>query len=343
MTDSVVFPYNPPARDEFTEIAPGVRWIQVPMPGRLDHTNVWVIDDDDGWALVDTGLSTQEVVGAWEVLIAKPPLSGPLTRVLVTHMHADHIGLAGWLTRRYGVRLWISNIEYLMCRAMISDSGQEAPADALQFYRGAGWGEVAIEDYRARFGCFGTHVYALPHSFHRLQDGMRLQIGQHAWEVIAGHGHSPEQACLYCPELKLLISGDHVLPRGSANVCVFPLEPDANPIADWFASMISLKQRVPDDVLVAPGHHDVFLGLHARIEQLLSRQQEVLERLLALLEQPRRVVDVFSALFRSRISEFDSQHLGLATGQAVANLNYLIGAGRVAKEVRDGVARYRKI
>lgn len=340
--DSLVFPHTAPARAAFTEIAPGVRWIRLPMPYRLDHINVWALDDGAGWTLVDTGVRTQEAVGVWEELIAKPPLNGPLTRVIVTHMHPDHIGLAGWLTRRYRVPLWISSLEYLMCRALVSDSGREAPADALQFYREAGWGEAAIDGYRARFGGFGAQIYTLPDSFRRLQDGMRLQIGGRAWEVVTGYGHSPEHSCLYCPELKLLISGDQVLPKISSNVSVFPIQPEANPMAEWFASLERLKQRVPDDVLVAPSHHDVFHGLHARIDHLLQGQREALERLRALLEEPRRVVDVFSALFRSRITEADPHQLGLATGEAVANLNYLIGAGEATREVRDGIAWYRK-
>lgn len=343
MTDSLVSHHCPPALGEFAKIAPGVRWIRIPMPYRLDHTNVWAIDDDGGWALVDTGVRTEDAISAWEELIAKPPLTGPLTRVLVTHMHSDHIGLAGWFARRYGVRVWISSLEYQMCRALVSESSQEAPADALQFYRGAGWGEAAIQGYRARFGCLGTRIYALPDSFRRLQDGMKLQIGKHAWEVVTGHGHSPEHSCLYCPALKLLISGDQVLPRSSSNVSVFPLQPDANPMAAWFASMERLKQRVPDEVLVAPGHYDVFNGLHARIEQLLHKQHEAVERLLALLKRPHRVVDVFSALFRSRILQADPEQLELATGEAMANLNYLIGVGKVVRKLQDGVGWYRKL
>ncbi|MCK1663548.1 MBL fold metallo-hydrolase [Bradyrhizobium sp. 153] len=343
MTNSLIFPFSPPAQGEFTEIAPGVRWIRLPMPHRLDHVNVWVIDDGDGWALVDTGLRTHEVMSIWEQLVAKPPLTRPLKQLLVTHMDADHIGLAGWLTRRHGVQLWISSLEYLMCRTLMSDSGREAPADAVQFYRNAGWSEAAVERYRLRFGNFGTQIYPLPDSFHRLQDGMRLEIGQHAWEVIAGRGHSPEHCCLYCPELKLLISGDQVLPRISSNVSVYPLQPEANPMAEWFTSLECLRQRVPDEVLVAPAHQDVFLGLHARIEQLLQGKRRGLERLRALLEQPRRAVDTFGALFRRRISEADPEQFRTATGEAVASLNYLIHVGEIAREVRDGLAWYRLI
>ncbi|KWV55263.1 MBL fold metallo-hydrolase [Bradyrhizobium macuxiense] len=337
---TLVFPRSPPASGEFIEIAPGVRWIRLPMPYRMDHVNIWAIDDNQGWAMVDTGLRTQEAMSFWKQLMATPPLTKPLTRLLVTHMDADHIGLAGWLTRQHRVQLWISSLEYFMCRALISDTGREAPADALQFYREAGWCESAVESYRIGFGSIGSLIYPLPDKFHNLQDGMILQIGQHLWEVVTGHGHSPEHSCLYCSGLNLLISGDQILPRISTNVSVYPLEPEANPMAKWFTSLERLKNRVPDEVLVAPAHQDVFHGLHARIDQLLRGQQEALERLRALLEQPRRVIDTFSALFRRRISEADLQQLGPATGEAVACLNYLISTGEVSKEVRDGLAWY---
>jgi glyoxylase-like metal-dependent hydrolase (beta-lactamase superfamily II) len=339
--ESLSYPVPAPARGEFVDVAPGVRWIRLPLPYRLDHINVWAVDDGAGWALVDTGSRTEDNVAVWERLTSQAPMNRPLTRVLVTHMHPDHIGMAGWLTRRHGVKLWISNLEYLHCRVLVSDTSREAPNDALEFYRRAGWGEAAIDNYRARFGGFGKHVYALPDSYRRLQDGQKIAIGEHEWEVVFGNGHSPEHSCLYCPALKLLISGDQVLPRISSNVSVYPMEPDANPMDDWFTSLDRVQARVPDDVLVLPAHHDCFHGLHARIEALRSGQRDALARLQELLAEPKRVVDTFTALFKRPIGENDSALLGMATGEAVACLNYLLASGAAVREVRDGVAWYR--
>ncbi|HRD85121.1 MAG TPA: MBL fold metallo-hydrolase [Rubrivivax sp.] len=245
------YPYpEPPARGQSLEVAPGVRWIRMPLPYTLNHINLWALDDGDGWALVDTGARTDEAALVWRELFAQAPDARGMTRVFVTHMHPDHVGLAGWLTRKFGVRLWMTQLEYLYCRAMVADTGREAPDDALHFYRRAGWSEIAIENYRARFGNFGKHVHTLPDSFRRLRDGDWLPIGAHRWQVIVGRGHSPEHACLYCPDLKLLISGDQVLPRISSNVSVHPTEPDADPMSDWLASLDRLQALVPDDVLL---------------------------------------------------------------------------------------------
>lgn len=330
-----------PQPGQFVTIAPGVHWIRLALPFKLDHINVWALDDGDSWTLVDTGIRTEETVTLWKSLSEQPPLDRPLRRVVATHMHPDHIGMAGWLTRQYNVELWISQLEYLSCRTLMSDTAREAPLDALNFFRRAGWSHDAIESYRARFGNFGRLIHALPDSFRRIRDRDRLTIGANEWEVVTGYGHSPEHSCLYCPEMKLLISGDQILPKISSNVSVHPLEPQANPMADWFHSMRGILQRVPDDVLVLPAHNECFRGLHSRIMQLLDGQDGALDKLRELLVQPKRVVDTFSTLFRRPIRESDGTQLGLATGEATACLNYLDSRGELDIQIVDGVAWHR--
>ena len=337
------YPFEaPPERGRSIEVAPGVHWIRMPMPFALDHINLWVIDDESGWALVDTGLRTEESMLAWRELFANAPDSRSLTRVFVTHMHPDHVGMAGWLTRKFGVRLWMTRLEYLTCRVMVSDTGREAPPDGTEFYRRAGWGVAAIENYRVRFGNFGKYIHALPDSYRRLRDAEELKIGNQTWRVVVGNGHSPEHACLYCPALKVLISGDQVLPRISSNVSVYPNEPDADPMADWYASLAKVKREVPDDVLVLPAHNECFRGLHARIDSLQTGQDRAIERRRRSLSEPKRAVDVFAALFARAIGEADVNLLGMATGESIACLNHLVNRGEASREIdADGVAWYR--
>ena len=339
------YPYpEPPPHGQSLEVAPGVRWIRMPLPYTLNHINLWAVDDGEGWALVDTGARTDEAVQIWRTLFAQAPDHRGMTRVLVTHMHPDHVGLAGWLTRKFGIRLWMTQLEYLYCRAMVADTGREAPSDALNFYHRAGWSQMALEDYRARFGNFGKHVHSLPDSYRRLVDGEWLEIGSHRWQVIVGRGHSPEHACLYCPSLKVLISGDQVLPRISSNVSVHPTEPDADPMSDWLDSLDRLQALVPNDVLVLPAHNECFRGLHTRLDALRRGQDIALNRLRRSLAEPRRAVDVFGALFGRAIGEADPPLLGMATGESMACLNHLLHRGEAVREAdAKGVDWYRLV
>ncbi|WP_313073475.1 MBL fold metallo-hydrolase [Melaminivora sp.] len=332
----LTYPFERPEPHDFVEVAPGVRWIRLPLPFKLDHINVWTVDVQDGWVLVDTGLNSPQTVADWLALTGSGPLARPLRGVYVTHMHPDHVGLAGWFTRRAGVPLFMTRTEYLSCRVLHADTSREAPPDGVRFHREAGWSEAAIEAYRSRFGSFGKFIHALPESFRRLEDGQRLQWGGHEWQVIVTSGHSPEHASLYCPGLDLLIAGDQVLPRISSNVSVYPNEPLANPLQGWFESLERLREQVPDSVLVLPAHNEPFHGLHARLEQLRRSQERALNALCQQLEQgPLRTVDSFAALFGRPIGEADPGQLSLATGEATACFNYLIAQGRVQRHV-DG-------
>ena len=329
-----------PGAGDAVEVAPGVLWLRKPMGGALQFINVWALADGDGWTLVDTGLQNHESAQAWRKAFAGVLGGKPVTRMIVTHLHPDHIGLAGWVTRKFQCRLWMTRLEYFQCRMLVADTGREAPEDGVRFFRAAGWDDEAIDNYKARFGSFGKMIYQLPDSYRRMEDGDEFQIGGHTWRVVTGNGHSPEHACLYCPELKLLISGDQVLPRISSNVSVFPTEPDADPLYDWLTSLAKLKAVVPDEVLVLPAHNDPFHGLHARLDHLMAGHERSLGRLEKLLtKEPKRAVDVFGALFARPI---DGNLLGMATGESLAHINCLIARGKAVRDVdTDGVAWYR--
>jgi glyoxylase-like metal-dependent hydrolase (beta-lactamase superfamily II) len=340
---SVIYPLEeePQAGDGMAVvIAPGVLWLRMPLFTELPWINVWAIAEQGGWSIVDTGLHSDETKEAWAAAFAGALHGAPVVRVIATHMHPDHCGMAGWITERYGTRLWMSRLEYLTCCLMAADTGRPAPREAIQFYRSAGWDEPALERYKAKFGFFGAMIYPMPHSYRRISDGDTLRMGDHEWQVIVGNGHSPEHACLYCAELKLLISGDQVLPRISSNVSVYPTEPDANPLDDWLVSLARIADRVPDDVLVLPAHKSPFRGLHARIGELIESHRQGLRRLELLLEEKKRATDVFAALFSRPIN---SELIGMATGEALAHLNYLTVNGRAVREQdSEGVWWWRR-
>ncbi len=340
---SLVYPLgDAPEPGRARQIAPGVKWVRMPLPFSLKWINLWLLEDGPGWTIVDTGVATDETREHWQRIFAEELDGKPVTRVICTHMHPDHIGLSGWITRKFECRLSISRLEYVTCRSLASDTGLDAPDDGIQFYRAAGWDARALDAYRARFGGFGKSMLRLPDSFHRLQDGDAIEIGGRVWTVITGSGHSPEHVCLYQEELNLFISGDQLLPRISSNVSVFPTEPDADPLADWLHSCAKLMQHVPADALVLPAHNDPFTGAHKRLQNLIDGHERAMNRVeKRLREQPRRAIDLFGALFAREIG---MDLLSMATGEALAHLNCLIARGRVRRVLgADGVALYEAV
>lgn len=341
--DKISFPYDaPPEPGESREIAEGVLWIRIPMPFVLDHINVFAIADGDGWAIIDTGLENPETVAIWRDLLVGALQGKPITRVIATHMHPDHIGMAGWLTRRFDCRMWMTRLEYLNCRMLVADTLRQAPEDGIRFCRAAGWNEDEIDDYRTRFGSFGKFIHPLPDSFKRIREGDSFPIGDHMWTVVVGSGHSPEHACFYCPDLKLFLSGDQVIPGISSNISVYPTEPDADPMHGWLTSLAHVRDTVPDDVLVLPSHKTAFIGLHARVNELLEEHHTDFGKLTQALSTPKRAVDVFDSLFKRQILGTDL--LNMATGECVANLNYLESLGQIKRVMdKDGVDWFQKV
>jgi glyoxylase-like metal-dependent hydrolase (beta-lactamase superfamily II) len=328
-----------PETGEMQEVAPGVTWLRLPLPFLLNHINVWLLRDGDGWAIADTGLFTNTTREIWKYIFERHLGKVPITRILVTHLHPDHVGCAGWLARKFGIELWMPREEYLMCRVLVADTGKPAPPEGVKFYMGAGFAEGDLDRYMEHFGAFGRVVSPLPESYRQLREGMKIRIGEYQWEVIIGRGHSPEHACLHCPELNLLIAGDQILPTISSNVSVYPTEPAANPLRFWFESLQKLKHILPADILVLPAHGKPFRGAHIRLEQLIAEHASGLEKLREICKEPRRALDVFPALFKSRITD---KNLIMATGEAISHLNYLVEEGEMSCARDDaGVNWYR--
>ncbi|MDH3788113.1 MAG: MBL fold metallo-hydrolase [Xanthomonadales bacterium] len=328
-----------PETGEVRDITTDIKWLRLPLPFLLNHINVWLLRDGEGWALVDTGLFTHTTREVWAYVLEHHLNNEPITRVLVTHLHPDHVGCAGWMTEKFGVDLWMSREEYLLCRVLVADTGKPAPPEGIRFYSRAGFAAESMERYAEHFGAFGRVVSPLPEAYCRLQDSMTVRIGEHDWQVIVGRGHSPEHACLYCPELNLLISGDQILPTISSNVSVYPTEPAANPLANWFDSLHRMQRILPEDVLVLPAHGEPFTGAHVRLQQLVAEHEQGLVKLKKICAEPRRALDVFPALFKSRVTD---KNLIMATGEAVSHLNFLLEQKELSRHTDDnGVNWYQ--
>ncbi len=182
-----------PAAGTLIALAPGIGWTRSPVPGSLDHINLWVLEDEDGVALVDSGLNMPAAREAWEALFAGPLAGRNVTRIICTHFHPDHLGLAGWLAERFAVRLWMTRGEWLFARMLTTDVRDAPPAEAFAYWRAAGWSEARIAEEAAKgWGRFAAMVSAVPVSYVRMQDGDRIPIGARTWRVVIGSGHSPD-------------------------------------------------------------------------------------------------------------------------------------------------------
>lgn len=326
------------------EVAPGVRWLRMALPFALDHINLWLLrdrDDDgrEGWAIVDCGITNDATRAAWEQIFASELQGLPVLRVIVTHMHPDHIGLAHWLTERWQCRLWISATDWNAARMASQSTTGFGGASAAAFMASQGLTDpAAIEKIKARSNYYASMVPQVPARFRRLMDGDVLRIGAHDWRCIAGHGHAPEHISLHSASLGVLISGDMVLPRISTNVSVIDIEPEANPLPLYLRSIAALR-ALPADTLVLPSHGKPFHGLHRRIAQLERHHDErFADVMAACAREPQTAASLLPVLFKRAL---DLHQTTFAMGESIAHLHALWLAGRLLRRRdADGVLRF---
>jgi glyoxylase-like metal-dependent hydrolase (beta-lactamase superfamily II) len=326
-----------PAPGESISVAPGVSWIRMPLPFALDHINLWVIEDGEGWALIDTGYGVPATWELWEKHFAGTLGGRPVTKVIVTHYHPDHLGSAAWLVERTGAPFWMTTGEFLAGHAARNDTAGFDRDTGIDFLKRHGLPEALIpERMRAGGNGYAKGVPDIPKRYRRLMHGDRLTIGGDDWEVITVFGHAPEHAALWCEARGLLISGDQVLPKITTNVSVWGSQPDADPLT-LFLDSLGRFSHLPGDTRVLPSHDRVFHGLHERIAELHAHHAERLDRLHAALDTPKSAADVLPILFRRTL---DGHQMMFAMGEAVAHLHRLMYGGRVRREEIDGVFKF---
>jgi len=341
-----------PSTGQATEVAPGVYWLRMGLPFALDHINLWLLRDRqpdpqepahlrEGWTVVDCGIDNPTTREAWLAVESQVMQGLPVLRVIVTHMHPDHMGLAHWLCARWQAPLWMGITEYQAAKLACQTQGGLGSAPALRFFAQHGWNrEEDLATVQRHMSHYAEMVPAVPASHVRLMEGLQLRIGDRTWQCLSGLGHSPEHMALRCDADRLFISGDMLLPSISSNISVYHQEPEADPLAWFLQSLTQMQTILPEDCLVLPSHGRPFRGVHARVAQLQAHHAERLTELLqACTERPCSAHDALPVLFKRPLNQ---QQMTFAMGEAVAHLHALWHAGKVQRrlEPADGVYRF---
>jgi glyoxylase-like metal-dependent hydrolase (beta-lactamase superfamily II) len=332
----------PPAPGTVTDIAPGIRWLRLPLPYRLDHVNIYLIENDGGWTALDSGLGDDACKKAWQAALAGPLKGQGLKSLIVSHFHPDHVGLAGWLCERYGLELTMPRPEYLHSLVL-----QCAPANYGEdvfrpFYQRHGLSAEATEIVLSRGHEYLKRTTGVPASYHRIKHGDTLAVGARSFQVLTGGGHALEQAMLYRPEERLFLAADQVIARISPNVSVHPMEPDLDALGIYLTSLKAIRTSVAPDVLVLPGHGLPFHGLHDRVEELLTHHAlRCGEIAVGCRKAPLSVAEIVPVLFTRPLA---AHQTGFAFGEVLAHVNHMLGRGELRLETdTGGVDRYRTV
>lgn len=323
------------------EVAPGVVWLRMPLPMKLDHVNIYALDEGDSWTIIDTGFSSEQSKAIWAEALAGPLGGKPVSRVVVTHHHPDHVGLAGWFQTEHGAELVTTRTAWLTARMLTLDTQAVATAETLSFYRQSGMHTDILEKrINDRPFNFADVVDPMPLGYTRVKQDDTIVMGGRTWDVHIGNGHAPEHATFWSRDDNLVIAGDQILPSISPNVGVYATEPMADPIGEWLEACERLAPLARADHLVLGGHKLPFTGLPKRMAQLIENHHGALKRLMAFIETPKAAAECFPPLFKRKIGEAE---YGLALVEAVAHLSHLYQIGHATRSLRqeDGAWVYQ--
>lgn len=319
------------------QVSDGIHWIRMPLPMDLDHINLWLLEQDDGFTLIDSGLGQNVCRETWEALDRNVLRHRPLRRIFITHHHPDHVGLAAWLQERYDIPVWMSRKCQDEMHALLAEPSQDDILTRAQFFAAHGvrnleplLPHVSAERYRAV-------VSGMPRVTHYPADGEALQLAHQRWHCLETNGHAYGHLCLLASESDVLIAGDQVLPTISPNIGLMGRRPDGNPLASYLESLDRLMQ-LEREPLVLPSHGRPFFGLRQRAAELQKHHEISLRRLVAACEHPMTAHEALKVMYGRELRGF---HLFLAMGETIAHLEYLTAQGRLERiEDTAGVVRF---
>lgn len=323
-----------PAPGESIEVAPGVHWFATTLPFRLRAINQWLLRDAEGWTMIDCGYGSAEVMQQVEAVWARVLDGRRVTRLVVTHHHVDHVANCRWICDRWGIVPTMTRREHDRAEIVTGKGWAGERHQRIAFWQRHGLSEAAAMNISDAWDNNCNFTRPIPETWECIKDGDALQINGFAWHVLVGKGHAPEQALLYSPERKLLISGDQVLTRITPNVSVFDDAPDAEPLTLFLGSNRRIAQACPD-VMVLPSHNLPFRGLQSRVKAL---EHHHALRLAIIEREINGKPQTAAALVPSLFGKLTGHELGFAMGEIIAHLHYLVVQGRAEAREHNGRA-----
>lgn len=338
--DELLFPFeDTPPFGEPKEVADGVLWARIPLPFALDHVNVYFLRDGDGWAVVDTGINTKEAKAVWTDMLDGPLRGARITRVIVTHAHPDHIGLAGWLCEKFDAPLLTSLSSYMSSRIISLAPDESGLRQFFDFYVNHGMSAEGAGIVAIRGNEYLRLVHRLPYTYLRLVLSDQLDIGGRSYRVLTGEGHAAEQIMLYCEKDRLLFVADQVIERISPNVSVSADDPNGDPLGHFLRTQRLLRSEIPADVLVLPGHRRPFVGLHIRSAELEAHHEQRCDLIREVCaESPQTVADLVPVLFKRKL---DAHQMSFAFTETLAHVNRLVRRGELVPVAKENLLAHR--
>lgn len=339
-TAGLEYPWSePPAPSGLIEVAEGVHWLRMPLPMALDHINLWLLEGERGWTLVDCGMATETTRNLWRELLGGAAARLAPEQVVATHFHPDHVGLAGWLCREYGLPLSMTAKEH-HAATLSKTLDDDAFVEELKgFFLPHGLDAKRMGFLAERGNAYARTVEEIPAEYHRIADGEELELGGNRWRVIVGSGHAPEHAALYCEKLHVLICGDLLLPQITPNISTEWFDQESDHLDDYLASLDRFRE-LPEDTLVLPSHRLPYRGMHARIREIAGHHEERLQRAVDAMGAESRAAAEFLPVLFDR--ELEGYQVFFALGEAIAHLDHLVARGQLTVERSPGRVRYRK-
>jgi glyoxylase-like metal-dependent hydrolase (beta-lactamase superfamily II) len=319
------------------EILPGLHWLRMPLPIDLNHINLWLLEDGDGFTLIDTGIPASTCTAVWEQLESTLFAQRPLRRILLTHYHPDHMGCAGWLQARHRIPVRMASRALPSAQFMVDGPSAERREASVDYFGAHGMPQAREFFESLPLTRHASPVNRMPIVDEPLVDGERVTIGSREFEVIETDGHALGHQSFFSAAAGVLVSGDQILPTISPNISLSVADWGLDPLGDFLASLDRLEQ-LPADTLVLPSHGRPFRGLRARTADLRAHHHEHLDRLQAAIDMPKSSFELMPVLFGRRLFGF---HQMLGLHECIAHVEHLVRRGRATRETgADGIHRY---